>query len=73
MDNARLVWGGSAIAAFLLLPVGAIRMVAYRSGQVDHTPTMRFVARLALTLGGLALAVFVAMTLWLLVSTGTRG
>jgi hypothetical protein len=34
---------------------------------------MRFVARLALTLGGLALAVFVAMTLWLLVSTGTRG
>lgn len=71
MDTAHLVWGGSGIAAFLLLPVGAIRMVAYRSRQVDHTPTMRRVAHLALGLGGLALAVFVASTVWLLLAGGT--
>jgi hypothetical protein len=70
MDTAQLVWGGSGIAAFLLLPVGAIRMIAYRSGQIDHTPTMRLVARLALGLGGVALAVFSAMTLWLLLGDG---
>lgn len=71
MDTAQLVWGGSGIAAFLLLPVGAIRLVAYRSGQVDHTPTMRRVAHLALGLGGLALAIFTASTMWLLLAGDT--
>ncbi|MBA4609558.1 hypothetical protein H1W00_13815 [Aeromicrobium sp. Marseille-Q0843] len=39
------------IATGWLLPMGVIRMLAYRSGEVDHTKGMRNIAILALTLG----------------------
>jgi len=71
METTGVVWAASGICAFLLLPVGAIRMVAYRSGEVDHTPALRSVAVLALGLGGAALLVFAALTLWFL-ATGSR-
>lgn len=64
MSTAQLLWGVCGITAFLLLPVGAIRMLAYRSGEVDHTPALRSVAVLALGLGGLALAGFLVLSLW---------
>lgn len=71
MSSAQLVWAVSGIVALLLLPVGAFRMVAYRSGEVDHSPALRSVALLALGLGGAALLVFVVMTVWFL-ATGLR-
>lgn len=66
MGSVSILWAASGIAAFMLLPVGAIRLLAYRSGDVDHTPTMHMVALLALGLGTGALAVFLALSAWLL-------
>lgn len=70
MSIDETVWAVSGVVAFLLLPVGAVRLVAYRSREVDHTPALRSVAVFALSLGGLALVVFLAMTVWMLL-TGT--
>lgn len=66
MDAAQVGWVVSLVVAVVLLPVGGIRAIAYHSGEADHTRGMRFVARLALGLGTLALAVLVALTLWFL-------
>lgn len=71
MGTPTLIWLASAIAALMLLPVGLIRLVAYRSGQVDHTPTMRTVVVVVLGLGSLALTAFVALSIWFL-ATGER-
>jgi hypothetical protein len=71
MTTAQTLWAVCGIIAFLLLPVGAFRMLAYLSGEVDHTPTMRAVARMALGVGGAALVVFLALTVWFL-ATGDR-
>ena len=71
MSTAQALWAVCGITALLLLPVGAFRMVAYRSGETDHTPTLRTVALLALTVGGVALVGFLALSAWFLV-TGER-
>jgi hypothetical protein len=65
------LWAVTGIIAFLLLPVGAIRMIAYRSREIDHTPTLRKVAVLALALGGAAFVVFVILSIWFF-ATGER-
>jgi hypothetical protein len=70
MDAAQVGWAVSLVVAAILLPVGVIRAIAYRSGEADHTAGMRFVARLAVTVGTLALAVFVGLTVWFLASGG---
>jgi len=66
MHTLGTLWVACAIAACMLLPVGGIRLLAYRSGGVDHTPTMRRVALLALGLGTAALAGFAVLTVWFL-------
>lgn len=71
MSIAQVLWAVTGIIAFLLLPVGAIRMIAYRSREIDHTPTLRKVAVLALGLGGAAFALFVVLSIWF-VATGRR-
>jgi len=71
MGPVSILWAASGIAAFMLLPVGAIRLLAYRAGDVDHTPAMRTVALLALGLGTVALAAFLLLSTWLL-ATGER-
>lgn len=38
MTTTEWIRAVSGICAFLLLPVGAFRMVAHRSGEADHTP-----------------------------------
>lgn len=73
MGTVETVWAGSGVVAFLLLPVGAVRLVAYRSREVDHTPALRSVAILALSLGALALVVFLALTIWLLATGSWTG
>lgn len=68
MTVAGVAWAASLIVALGLLPVGLLRLVAYRSGGVDHTSGLHLVARLALAVGALALLVFIGVTAWLLVS-----
>jgi hypothetical protein len=68
VTTAQTLWAVCGIIAFLLLPVGAFRMLAYLSGEVDHTPTMRTVARMALGIGGAALVAFLGLTAWFLVT-----
>lgn len=43
-----------------------IRTLAYRSGQVDHTPTMRTVARFAVALGTVGFVCLAGLTVALL-------
>lgn len=55
-------WAAAMAATGWLLAIGAVRLLAYRSGEVDHTTGMRNVAILALALGGLSVAVLVGLT-----------
>lgn len=71
MSAAALLWAVSGITALLLLPVGAFRMLAYRSGETDHTPTLRAVAVMALGVGGVAALLFIGLTVWFL-ATGEQ-
>ncbi|HSE55318.1 MAG TPA: hypothetical protein VLB03_06265 [Nocardioidaceae bacterium] len=71
MGVLELVWAIAGICALLLLPVGAMRMVAYRSGEVDHTSALRTVAVMALGIGGAAFVVFLVLSVWFLL-TGDR-
>lgn len=71
MSGIALVWATAGIVAVLLLPVGSLRMLAYRSGEVDHTRQLRLVAVLALALGSTGLVVFLAVSAWFL-ATGER-
>ena len=66
MSIAQALWAVSGIVAALLLPVGAFRWVAYRSGEADHTPGLRGVALMALGLGALGLVAFLGLTVWFL-------
>jgi hypothetical protein len=49
------------------LPLGVVRLLAYRSGETDHTPTMRTAALFALALGLVGLACLVVLSVLLLV------
>jgi hypothetical protein len=71
MSIPQVLWAVTGIIAFLLLPVGAIRMIAYRSQEIDHTPTLRNVAVFALALGGAAFVLFIFLSIWF-VATGQR-
>jgi len=65
MDGVRLAWLIALVSAGWLLPVGAVRMLAYRSGDVDHTRGMRFVAIMALSGGAVAAVALVVLSIWL--------
>lgn len=51
MSGLEIAWGISLIVTLGTLPPGLVRTYAYRSGEVDHTPAMRTVAIVAMTLG----------------------
>ena len=55
MSPLQVVWAASLVATLWALPLGYVRMLAYRSGEIDHTPTMRTSAWFALSLGLLGL------------------
>lgn len=63
MGSLEVAWGISLVATGWFLAIGSIRMLAYRSGEVDHTPGMRFVAVLSLALGALSLAALIILTI----------
>lgn len=71
MTTIQLMWAASLVIALVTLPVGAFRMLIYRSGEIDHTPTLHKAAWVAVALGSTALLVFVALTIYLL-ATGQR-
>lgn len=66
MSTTQALWAVAGIVALFLLPVGAFRWLAYRSGETDHTPALRGVALMALSLGGVAFVAFLALTAWFL-------
>jgi hypothetical protein len=55
MGGLELAWGVSVIVTVVALPMGVVRMLAYRSHEIDHTPTMQVAAWFALGLGLLGL------------------
>jgi hypothetical protein len=61
-----LTWAASLVITLWALPLGFVRMVAYRSGEIDHTPTMRTSAWFALSLGLLGLVGLVVCSVLLL-------
>lgn len=63
MDGLQFGWLASVVAMGWFLPIGVIRLLAHRSGQVDHTPGMRNVAVLALTLGAVATVCMIVLTI----------
>ncbi|WP_435768980.1 hypothetical protein [Nocardioides sp. SYSU DS0651] len=67
MDGLTFAWSIALIVTAGALPVGIFRTLAYRSGDIDHTPTMRTVAIFAMTLGLLGLVCFLALSVALLV------
>ena len=47
MNGLETWWVISFMAALWFVPVAAFRVLAYQSGQVDHTRTMLIVATIA--------------------------
>jgi len=62
----QVIWVASLLVTLAALPVGAIRMLAYQSGETDHTPGLRSVAWIALGIGLLGLAVLAVTSVILL-------
>ena len=62
MDPLVYAWAVALIVTVGALPVGLLRMVAYRSEQIDHTPTMRTAALFALGLGLVGLSVLLVLS-----------
>jgi hypothetical protein len=55
MDTLEVLWGASLIIMITALPMGLVRLVAYRSGETDHTQTMLIALLVALGTGLLGL------------------
>ncbi len=66
MDALTFAWGVALIVTAGALPPGIIRTVAYRSGEIDHTPAMRTVAIVAMTIGLTGLVCLVALSIAIL-------
>ena len=66
MSGLQIAWGIALIVTFGALPVGILRTLVYRSGDIDHTRTMRIAATFALTLGLVGLVALVALSIALL-------
>ncbi|MDO5500848.1 MAG: hypothetical protein Q4F67_14330 [Propionibacteriaceae bacterium] len=66
MDPLYIALGLCFIAAIWFVPIGTIRLIAYRSGSIDHTRGMRNVALTFLSLGLAAFVSFVVMAvIWM--------
>lgn len=66
MSSLQLAWAVSLLVTLTALPVGAVRMVAYRSGEIDHTQTLLIAASVGLSLGVVALLALVVTSVMLL-------
>ncbi|HEY0949878.1 hypothetical protein [Nocardioides sp.] len=70
MSSLEIAWGVALIVTLGALPAGIVRTVAYRSGEIDHTRTMRIAATVALTLGLAGLVALVALSVALGLARG---
>jgi len=66
MSALEVAWGAALVVTLTVLPMGAVRVIAYRSREVDHTPTMRTAAVFALSLGLAGLVALVVLSALLL-------
>ena len=66
MDPVHFAWSVALIVTAGTLPPGVVRVLAYRSGSVDHTAGMRMVATVVLGVGLVALVCLLALTVLLL-------
>lgn len=62
MDWLWYAWGVAFIVTVGALVPGAIRTLAYRSGEVDHTRTMRIAATFAMVLGVIGLVCLIGLS-----------
>lgn len=67
VDPLYIAWGLSFMAALWFLPMGAIRLMVYRSKEIDHTRGMQKVARTILSIGIVALVLFAILTVVMVV------
>jgi hypothetical protein len=67
MSALQVAWGAALVVTVWALPMGVVRLLAYRSGETDHTPTMRTAALFALAVGLLGLGCLVVLSVMLLV------
>jgi hypothetical protein len=67
MSGLVMAWGICLIVMLGALPQAVVRTIAYRSGEVDHTRTMRIAATFAVAVAG-AGALGLAITSALLVT-----
>lgn len=66
VGTLQVVWAAALLVTLAALPVGAVRMVAYRSGEVDHTRTMRIAMYVALAAGAAGLLALLVTSVLLL-------
>lgn len=66
MDALQAGWAAALVASMWFVPVATIRVLAYRSGEVDHTPGMRAVAIVATAGAVLSVGTLVVLTVLLL-------
>jgi len=63
MTTLQAAWGAALIASLWFVPVATIRVLAYRSGEVDHTQGMRAVAIVATVCAAISVGALVVITL----------
>lgn len=61
MDPLWIALGLTFMASLWFVPIGAIRLMAFRSGEVDHTRGMQKVARTILTIGLVSFGIFLIL------------
>lgn len=66
MSTVAYLWMVALAATMWLVPYTVVRVVAYRSGEVDHTPGMRKVATFSAVLAVVAVGSLVVLTVLLL-------
>jgi hypothetical protein len=68
MSGLQLAWALSLLVTLTALPVGLVRMLAYRSGEVDHQPTLLVAALVGLGLGLAGLAALAVTSVMLVLA-----
>lgn len=66
MDPLVFAWVVALIVTVGGLFPGAIRVLAYRSGEIDHTRTMRVAATFAIVVGLVGLVCLIGLSVALL-------
>jgi hypothetical protein len=67
MSGLQMAWVLSLLITLTALPVGMVRLLAYRSGEIDHTRTLLVAAVVAMSIGVLAAVVLAVTSLLLIV------